>query len=237
VQSRGSTRLPAVDLVLLRAATSLCRYCPHREQFNQATLAAAYEKRTEKIKPDRAEYDAAKVRVCGGDGWHAGSVGVGDGRFGGCLASTCTLLFLLSHFSQMLPQPGLAHAQLPTHPSLQAADPEFYRTADSLLYGAAGRVSEAGIDRMVDELNERWVGKGEGDGGGGGGPARASASLLPYATVLSNSHSPSLPLNASAPSHSSTSAALPTLPLQPGQEQGIQPAAQVPRGPRCRLHQ
>jgi hypothetical protein len=144
-----------VDLVLLRAATSLCRYCPHREQFNQATLAAAYEKRTEKIKPDRAEYDAAKVRVCGGDGWHAGSVGVGDGRFGGCLASTCTLLFLLSHFSQMLPQPGLAHAQLPTHPSLQAADPEFYRTADSLLYGAAGRVSEAGIDRMVDELNER----------------------------------------------------------------------------------
>ncbi len=38
---------------------------------------------------------------------------------------------------------------------LQANDPEFYRTADSLLYGAAGRVSEAGIDRMVAELTER----------------------------------------------------------------------------------
>lgn len=35
--------------------------CHCREQFNQATLAAAYEKRTEKIKPDRAEYEAAKV--------------------------------------------------------------------------------------------------------------------------------------------------------------------------------
>ncbi len=32
-----------------------------REQFNQATLAAAYEKRTEKIKPDRSEYEEAKV--------------------------------------------------------------------------------------------------------------------------------------------------------------------------------
>ncbi|EFN54389.1 hypothetical protein CHLNCDRAFT_31767 [Chlorella variabilis] len=66
------------------------------EQFNQATLAAAYEKRTEKIKPDRSEYEEAK-----------------------------------------------------------STDPEFYRTADSLLYGSAGRVSEAGIDRMVAELNER----------------------------------------------------------------------------------
>ncbi|KAI3435791.1 hypothetical protein D9Q98_001849 [Chlorella vulgaris] len=66
------------------------------EQFNQATLAAAYEKRTDKIKPDRAEYEAAK-----------------------------------------------------------ASDPEFYRTADSLLYGSTGRVSEAGVDRMVAELNER----------------------------------------------------------------------------------
>jgi hypothetical protein len=35
--------------------------CACREQFNQATLAAAYEKRTEKIKPDKAEYEAAKV--------------------------------------------------------------------------------------------------------------------------------------------------------------------------------
>lgn len=38
----------------------------------------------------------------------------------------------------------------------QASDPEFYRAADSLLYGSAGaRPSEAAIDRMVAELNER----------------------------------------------------------------------------------
>lgn len=66
------------------------------EAFNQATLAATYEKRTERIKPDREEYEAAR-----------------------------------------------------------AADPEFYRTADSLLYGSTGKVPEANIDRMVAELNER----------------------------------------------------------------------------------
>jgi hypothetical protein len=38
---------------------------------------------------------------------------------------------------------------------LQASDPEFYRTADSLLYGAAGKVPEANIDRMVAELNDK----------------------------------------------------------------------------------
>ncbi|PRW59726.1 peptidyl-prolyl cis-trans isomerase CYP19-3 isoform X2 [Chlorella sorokiniana] len=65
------------------------------EQFNQASLAAAYERRTEKIKPDRAEYEAAK-----------------------------------------------------------ASDPEFYRAADSLLYGQ-GKPSEAAVDRMVAELNDR----------------------------------------------------------------------------------
>ena len=31
--------------------------------FDQATLAAAYDKRTDNIKPDRSEYEAAKV--CG----------------------------------------------------------------------------------------------------------------------------------------------------------------------------
>ena len=46
--------------------SSRCPCCPpllpaRREQFNQASLAAAYERRTEKIKPDRAEYEAAKV--------------------------------------------------------------------------------------------------------------------------------------------------------------------------------
>lgn len=42
----------------------------------------------------------------------------------------------------------------PTPP--QASDPEFYRAADSLLYGSAGaKPSEAAVDRMVAELNER----------------------------------------------------------------------------------
>lgn len=36
----------------------------------------------------------------------------------------------------------------------QAADPEFYRAADSLLYGQ-GKPSEAAVDRMVAELNDR----------------------------------------------------------------------------------
>lgn len=39
-------------------------------------------------------------------------------------------------------------------PPAQAADPEFYRAADSLLYGQ-GKPSEAAVDRMVAELNER----------------------------------------------------------------------------------
>lgn len=35
------------------------------------------------------------------------------------------------------------------------SDPEFYRAADSLVYGGTGAVSEAGIDRMVAELEAR----------------------------------------------------------------------------------
>lgn len=49
--------------------------------------------------------------------------------------------------------PSVPPAPLPR--PLQAADPEFYRTADSLKYGAQGKVPEANIDRMVAELNER----------------------------------------------------------------------------------
>ncbi|PSC68358.1 peptidyl-prolyl cis-trans isomerase CYP19-3 [Micractinium conductrix] len=66
------------------------------EMFDQATLAAAYDKRTDNIKPDRSEYEAAK-----------------------------------------------------------ASDPEFYRAADSLRYGGTSQPSEAAVDRMVAELNER----------------------------------------------------------------------------------
>lgn len=66
------------------------------EAFNQAALYAAYERRTESIKPDLASYEEAK-----------------------------------------------------------ANDPEFYRAADSLVYGGEGRAPTAGVDRMVAELNER----------------------------------------------------------------------------------
>ena len=38
---------------------------------------------------------------------------------------------------------------------LKASDPDFYRAADSMSYGGAGKVSEGNIDKMVAELNER----------------------------------------------------------------------------------
>ena len=38
-----------------------------------------------------------------------------------------------------------------------AADPEFYRSADSLLYGKDVKDSEEGIERMVAELNQQCV--------------------------------------------------------------------------------
>lgn len=37
----------------------------------------------------------------------------------------------------------------------KAADPEFYRDGDSMLYGQAPKVSEAALDRMVGELTDR----------------------------------------------------------------------------------
>ncbi len=39
----------------------------------------------------------------------------------------------------------------------KAADPEFYRGADSLLYGKDVQDTEAGIERMVAELNQQCV--------------------------------------------------------------------------------
>ena len=38
---------------------------------------------------------------------------------------------------------------------LKASDPDFYRAADSMSYGGAGKVPDANIDKMVAELNER----------------------------------------------------------------------------------
>ena len=39
---------------------------------------------------------------------------------------------------------------------LKASDPDFYRAADSMSYGGAGKVPDANIDKMVAELNERY---------------------------------------------------------------------------------
>ena len=39
---------------------------------------------------------------------------------------------------------------------LKASDPDFYRAADSMAYGGAGKVPDANIDKMVAELSERY---------------------------------------------------------------------------------
>lgn len=39
----------------------------------------------------------------------------------------------------------------------KAADPEFYRSADSLLYGKAPELPKQNVDRMVAELADRCV--------------------------------------------------------------------------------
>ncbi|GFS42746.1 GCIP-interacting family protein [Actinidia rufa] len=38
---------------------------------------------------------------------------------------------------------------------MKEADPEFYREASSLQYGKAPKISEARIEKMVKELNDR----------------------------------------------------------------------------------
>ncbi len=185
-------------LSLLGPCVPLCR-----EAFNQATLYATYEKRTEKIKPDRAEYVAAKVGSAGLclwtllQLWQPGCLGSAarmplHRRWRRCLrqarlphtlpAPPCAaqvpspssilaplpwFLWVVAPSNPVAPSspatdPPLA---MPAHRSIpvcrpasihsQAADPEFYRTADSLKYGAHGKVPEANIDRMVAELNER----------------------------------------------------------------------------------
>ena len=48
---------------------------------------------------------------------------------------------------------GMVDAQ--EYNKLKASDPDFYRAADSMSYGGAGKVPEANIDKMVAELNER----------------------------------------------------------------------------------
>ena len=101
----GGAQPPAAPGLATRAPPPLThtRPRPSREAFNQASLYSAYEKRTANIKPDAAEYQAAK-----------------------------------------------------------SSDPEFYRAADSLLYGSSvHKPSEANVERMVAELNDRQArGKG-----------------------------------------------------------------------------
>ena len=45
---------------------------------------------------------------------------------------------------------------LQEYEKLKATDPDFYRAADSMSYGGAGKVPDANIDKMVAELNERY---------------------------------------------------------------------------------
>ena len=40
----------------------------------------------------------------------------------------------------------------------KARDPDFYRGADSLEYGRAPNLPEGNVDKMVNELVDRWVG-------------------------------------------------------------------------------
>lgn len=72
---------------------------------------------------------------------------------------------------------------------LKASDPDFYRAADSMSYGGAGKVPEANIDKMVAELNER----------------QAMQELLGYLAALSPPPPPPL---AHPPPHVCSTAAL-----------------------------
>lgn len=45
--------------------------------------------------------------------------------------------------------------KLQAYEAQKAADPEFYRSADTLSYGRAAKDSDASIDRMVAELADR----------------------------------------------------------------------------------
>ena len=49
-------------------------------------------------------------------------------------------------------------AYLQEYEKLKATDPDFYRAADSLSYGGAGKVPESNVDKMVAELNDRSAG-------------------------------------------------------------------------------
>ena len=48
-----------------------------------------------------------------------------------------------------------AQVTLQEYEKLKSSDPDFYRAADSLSYGGAGKVPEANVDKMVAELNDR----------------------------------------------------------------------------------
>ena len=49
------------------------------------------------------------------------------------------------------------HVVMQEYEKLKASDPDFYRAADSMSYGGAGKVPDANIDKMVAELNERYL--------------------------------------------------------------------------------
>lgn len=50
---------------------------------------------------------------------------------------------------------GNVEVDMEAYEAAKAADPEFYRDGDSMLYGTAPNVSADAVDRMVAELNDR----------------------------------------------------------------------------------
>ena len=69
------------------------------------------------------------------------------------LSSSCSVLAHGSCSATALWPPGTQDYE-----AAKARDPEFYRTSDSLQYGQTPAVPEANVDKMVEELNDRWAG-------------------------------------------------------------------------------
>lgn len=78
----------------------------------------------------------------------------------------CLLLLCPSPPLHPTPPPPCAHCASAEYERQKAEDPEFYRTADSLVYGGSQKPGEEAVERMVKELVDRWVGGfcGEGQG-------------------------------------------------------------------------
>ena len=135
------------------------------ESFNQHTLFRGFEKRTDKIEVDME----VRPPLLGSCTPHL--------LVSSCAGSTLALHSALCLAQRTSALPGVLRSSLnrassacqftSPHrtcawaPGLQeyeakkAADPEFYRSADTMSYGRAAKDSDASIDRMVAELADR----------------------------------------------------------------------------------